>query len=215
MTDQQAQELWITLRFKGYADRNHDPASIANDLLANLQAHLERGYGHIPFAISQPGDVMDIEEEAAIYETQEPPQLFDHALSIAFSLRSEHPEGKDITPRLVRKAIHRRLMSLTDEEIPEATGAPFDSYEVDQSKLDPIPQLPAAITAPKIFNVNHEASDETYLFVDVAGIATVTIKRETEGIVVDIFPKGGTEPAASTYAFDSDLVPDDSAQDRS
>lgn len=209
------QELWITLRFKGYADGNHDPASIANDLLANLQAHLERGYGHIPFAISQPGDVMDIEDEAAIYETQEPPQLFDHALSIAFSLRSEHPEGKDITPRLVRKAIHQRLMSLTDEEIPEATGAPFDTYEVDQSNLSPIPQHPTAITAPTTFQIDRAASDETYLSVNVAGVATVTIKRETEGIVVDIFPKGCREPAASTYAFDSDLVPDDNAQDPS
>lgn len=69
------QELWITLRFKGYADALADPRHIANDLLAELQAHLELKYGAISFAISQPGDVMEIEEEAEIYDTVDPETL--------------------------------------------------------------------------------------------------------------------------------------------
>lgn len=56
------------------------------------------------------------------------------------------------------------------------------------------------------FIVDPDNCDDAYHTVNVAGLATVVIKRENEGIIVDIFPRGSTEPAATTYAFDSDLI---------
>ncbi len=207
MTNPQTQELWITLRFKGYADAEAPAQHVAEHTLADLQAHLERRYGALPFAISQPGEVINIEEEAQIYDTQEPTPLYDHAMTIAFSLRSEHPSGEDLTPQQIRNALYQRLTRLDDDELIEATGAPFDTYEVDQSIPVTNPALPAVITQPKTFQVDHEASDDTYLIVDVAGIATVSIKRESEGIVADIYPlHASDEPVASIYAFDNDLT---------
>lgn len=207
MTDPQTQELWITLRFKGYANASAPAQHVAEQTLADLQAHLELRYGALPFAISQPGEVIDVEEEAQIYDTQEPTPLYDHAMSIAFSLRSEHPSGEDLTAQQIRNALYHRLARLDDDELIEATGAPFDTYEVDQTIPVPIPALPAVITQKSTFQVDHEASDDTYLIVDVAGIATVSIKRESEGIVADIYPlHASNEPVASTYAFDDDLT---------
>lgn len=207
MTDPQTQELWITLRFKGYADASAPAQHVAEQTLADLQAHLELRYGALPFAISQPGEVIDVEEEAQIYDAQEPTPLFDHAMSIAFSLRSEHPSGEDLTAQQIRNALYHRLARLDDDELIEATGAPFDTYEVDQSPPPDIPALPSVITQPKTFQIDHTSSDDTYLIVDVAGIATVSIKRESEGIVADIYPLHASgEPVASTYAFDDDLT---------
>lgn len=60
------------------------------------------------------------------------------------------------------------------------------------------------------FTIDETNSDEEYLYVDVFGKGTVVIKRESEGIVVDIFPFHVVdEPVASTWAHDSDLVEDD------
>jgi hypothetical protein len=51
------------------------------------------------------------------------------------------------------------------------------------------------------FFIDTDSSDEDYLFIDVDGF-TVAIKREAEGIVVDIYPLSvADEPIASTYAF--------------
>lgn len=207
MTNPQTQELWITLRFKGYADAAAPAQNVAEQTRADLQAHLERRYGALPFAISQPGEVIDVEEEAQIYDTQEPTPLYDHAMSIGFSLRSEHPSGEDLTAQQIREALYQRLTRLDDDELIEAAGAPFDTYEVDQSIPVPIPALPAEITRQSTFQVDHEASDENCFSVQVAGIATVTIKRESQGIVTDIYPLHASgEPVASTYAFDNDLT---------
>ena len=50
-----------------------------------------------------------------------------------------------------------------------------------------------------------------YCFVTVVGIGRVQIKKEDEGIVVDIFPLVETdafnESVASTYAFTNELLP--------
>lgn len=54
--------------------------------------------------------------------------MHDHAYDIAFSLRSFTADGSDVKARDIRSAILARLASLTDDELLEATGAPFDSY---------------------------------------------------------------------------------------
>ena len=55
------------------------------------------------------------------------------------------------------------------------------------------------------FFIDTDASDEEYLFIDVDGF-TAVIKRETEGIVVDLYPLHVVdEPVASTYAFHSEV----------
>ena len=56
---------------------------------------------------------------------------YDHAFTIAFSLVSSDPSGRDVTPAQLRAAILTRLATLSDNELIEAVGAPYDSYEMD------------------------------------------------------------------------------------
>ena len=55
---------------------------------------------------------------------------YDHAFTIAFSLVSSNPSGRDVTPAELRAAILTRLATLSDDELIEAVGAPYDSYEM-------------------------------------------------------------------------------------
>ena len=64
------------------------------------------------------------------------------------------------------------------------------------------------------FYVDMDNSDDEYLYVDVIGKGTVVIKKEDEGIVVDIFgidSKVGDMskargPVATTWVHDNDLM---------
>lgn len=56
---------------------------------------------------------------------------YDHAFTIAFSLVSSDPSGRDVTPAELGAAILTRLATLSDTELIEAVGAPYDSYEMD------------------------------------------------------------------------------------
>lgn len=55
---------------------------------------------------------------------------YSHAYDIAFELVSQDPEGKDVTPDMISDALVTRLMTMSDTETLEATGAPFDSYRM-------------------------------------------------------------------------------------
>lgn len=70
------------------------------------------------------------------------------------------------------------------------------------------PNAKPLITAESIANSDYVAALEKNesLWLTV-GLASLHIKRTDEGVVVDIFAKGGEdeEPIASTYAFDSEL----------
>jgi len=62
----------------------------------------------------------------------------------------------------------------------------------------------AASNIPGRFEIEHnpqENPDRVYVLVD--GEFDVAIIRTGEGVVVDIYPKDGVEPIASTYAFNS------------
>lgn len=60
---------------------------------------------------------------------------YNHAFDIAFSVISEDPEGRDVTPRMFRAALLERIRQLDLEEEyggwEQACGAPFDTYEMD------------------------------------------------------------------------------------
>jgi len=60
----------------------------------------------------------------------------------------------------------------------------------------------------KMFKIDKTNSDEQYLYVDIEGRGTVVIKREDEGIVVDIYPlhKFDDEPVVSTWATTNELL---------
>ena len=59
----------------------------------------------------------------------------------------------------------------------------------------------------KTFFVDEFNSDDEYLYVDVAGVGTVIIKKDIEGIAVDIYPLHvADEPVASTWALYSELT---------
>lgn len=55
---------------------------------------------------------------------------YNHAYTVAFSLDSDHPDGEDVTPDMLRTALLKRMVDLDENrEWEEAVGAPFDSYE--------------------------------------------------------------------------------------
>lgn len=60
---------------------------------------------------------------------------FNHLVSIAFSVVSQHAAGEDFTPALLRDALFARIIDLDRStggvEWLEAVGLPCDSFEVD------------------------------------------------------------------------------------
>lgn len=59
------------------------------------------------------------------------------------------------------------------------------------------------------FRLDVTSSDDQYLYVEVDNF-TIVIKRETEGVVVDVYPFHDlVEPIASTYALHSESLNDD------
>ena len=56
------------------------------------------------------------------------------------------------------------------------------------------------------FTIDSTNSDEEYLYVDVEGLGTVTIKAQEEGIIVNIYPFHAVgEAVSSTWAHINDL----------
>ena len=54
---------------------------------------------------------------------------YSHAYDFAFEVFSDHPEGGDVTPAMLREALLKRAISLDDMEMPEACGR-WDTHEV-------------------------------------------------------------------------------------
>lgn len=63
--------------------------------------------------------------------------IYDHAFTIAFSVRSPFRNGCKVAPAALRAALLRRLAGLDDNELLEAVGAPFDSCEVEAGHAQP------------------------------------------------------------------------------
>jgi hypothetical protein len=60
----------------------------------------------------------------------------------------------------------------------------------------------------KWYNIDENNSDEEYLYIDMTGIGTIQIKKDDEGIIVNIFPLNvAEESVASCYAFYNELIP--------
>lgn len=59
--------------------------------------------------------------------------LYDHAFTLAFSLRSRDPSALEIGADELRLAIAKHLALLSDDDLLAAVDAPFDTYAVDQS----------------------------------------------------------------------------------
>ena len=57
------------------------------------------------------------------------------------------------------------------------------------------------------FHIDETNSDETYLYIDIPSKnASIVIKREDNGIVIDIFPAiASSEPVASLWVHDNDI----------
>jgi hypothetical protein len=56
---------------------------------------------------------------------------YSHAYDFAFEVFSDHPEGGDVTPAMLREALLKRAISLDDMEMPEACGR-WDTHEVSE-----------------------------------------------------------------------------------
>ena len=55
---------------------------------------------------------------------------YNHAVTLAFEVVSNDPNGDDFTPAMLRKALLERMVSLDiGNEWVEAIGAPYDTYE--------------------------------------------------------------------------------------
>jgi hypothetical protein len=53
---------------------------------------------------------------------------YNHAFDIAFEVESDN-EGDNVTAKELRDGLRKRLEGMSDEEIVEACGLPFDTYE--------------------------------------------------------------------------------------
>ncbi len=56
---------------------------------------------------------------------------YNHACTLAFEVISHDETGQDLTGPMLRNAIATRLYSLPDEELVEAVGLPYDTYEME------------------------------------------------------------------------------------
>jgi hypothetical protein len=63
-------------------------------------------------------------------------QRYNHALTIAFTVVSEHPLGEDITNQQIYRGILNRLVDLMGSsnqyEIQEAVQPPYDTYPTEE-----------------------------------------------------------------------------------
>jgi hypothetical protein len=55
---------------------------------------------------------------------------FNHAFELAFSLETDREDASDVTPEMLREALLERIRTLdANNELAEACGAPWDTYE--------------------------------------------------------------------------------------
>lgn len=59
--------------------------------------------------------------------------IYDHAFTLAFSMRSRDSTGLEIEADAIRQAVIEHLALLSDDDLLAAIDAPFDTYEVEQS----------------------------------------------------------------------------------
>lgn len=57
--------------------------------------------------------------------------MFSHAFDFAFSVNSERADASDVAPVVLRAALIRRAVALSDDELREACGR-FDTAEVPE-----------------------------------------------------------------------------------
>jgi hypothetical protein len=94
-------------------------------------------------------------------------------------------------------------MAWDDASPAECPECGFDAT-LGHFRADGVAASPA--TAASEFVIDSRHSDDTYLFVEVDGFR-VSIKREAEGVVVDILAAAAPrESIASTYAFHREAI---------
>jgi hypothetical protein len=57
---------------------------------------------------------------------------YNHAFTLAFSLESNLDNADDVTASQARSAIQASLDRLSDIELMENIGYPFDTYEIEE-----------------------------------------------------------------------------------
>jgi hypothetical protein len=76
--------------------------------------------------------------------------------------------------------------------------------------LQELLQSAARAALPMTFHIDKTSSNDEYLYIDIPSRhATISIKAESEGVVVDIFPHGDSSsgPSATAAVLSSDLLP--------
>ncbi len=67
----------------------------------------------------------------------------------------------------------------------------------------------SAAAVPVSFVIDTDSSNEQQLFVDIPGLCSIGIKREQDGVVVDIYREGGEGNAVGTATgWNEDLLDD-------
>lgn len=57
---------------------------------------------------------------------------FNHAYSFAFEVISNDDRGEDVTADMLRSALMARLNRLDEDEMIEACGCPWDTFEQEE-----------------------------------------------------------------------------------
>lgn len=62
--------------------------------------------------------------------------IYNHAFDIAFSIDTDKENAEDVTPlELMQAIINRAIQAYNDEELHEACGMAFDSYDQTMEEL--------------------------------------------------------------------------------
>jgi len=57
---------------------------------------------------------------------------YNHAVSLAFEVISNDPNGEDLTPAMLKEALLERMVNLDiGDDWVEAIGLPYDTHEED------------------------------------------------------------------------------------
>lgn len=126
---------------------------------------------------------------------------YNHAYTIAFALsESEHPDGNDVTPAMLKSALLKRVDDMDkagDTEWLEAVSAPYDSYE------EPEASEQASLQA-MTFNVAMDIRAYGSVLVTATSLEQATSQLTAEFVSKHFQPHGGNDDLS--YEYPSDIV---------
>lgn len=97
---------------------------------ANLQHIIDVATGNGLFTGSSETELDNLDRAILVHADQSASHTHNHAYEIAFEVTSADEEAEDVTPAMLRMALVKRIMSMSNTEIIAACGSPYDTCEI-------------------------------------------------------------------------------------